>query len=212
VRYTAKNMKWTASEFNAYANAHANALADHGFATGDTIAVWLPDAAEKHVTLLAAAKLGLKVVEINPAISTVADMRAVLKQAQAKALFFEPVNASQNNLLLLRKAIPELFYYDDSHGQWFHSKHFPTLKFFVHTGFDLECGCLNYKSLFLEHPEESAVAKVAPTLRDDLPLFSQASPKGEPLAWVSQGQVLQAAPASWAFTSKMIKKEYFEIA
>lgn len=29
---------------------------------------------------------------------------------------------------------------DDQHGQLFHSKHFPKLRYFVHTGYDVEIG------------------------------------------------------------------------
>lgn len=211
VRYTAKNMKWTAADFKMYADSHANALLEHGFTTGDTIAVWLPDAAEKHVTLLAAAKMGMRVVDIDPAVSTVKELRTILAQAECKALFFEPTNEKQDNMLLLRKTIPEFFHYDDTYGQFFHSKHFPVLKYFIHTGFDLEMGALNYKSLFLRDPEISVVAQLSPTLSDALPLFAQASAQGGALAWKSQGEVLATAPA-WSFANKLIKKEYFETA
>ena len=110
VRYTGKNLKWTASEMKHFVDAHANALLEHGFMKGDILGLWLPDSAEKHVTLLAAAKIGLKVVDIDLSVSTVADLRQVLSISACKAIFFEPVSATQDNLLLLRKAIPEFFY------------------------------------------------------------------------------------------------------
>eukprot|EP00605_Chrysophyceae_sp_TOSAG23-4_P002549 GSChrysophyteH1.ASY1.ANO1.2814.1 assembled CDS len=209
VRYTQANVKWTASEFKSYADAHANALLEHGFTTGDTIAVWLPDSAEKHITLMAAAKMGVKVVDIDISISKVADLRAVLKQANAKALFFEPVTDTGDNLLLLRKSIPEFFHYDDKYGQEFHSKYFPSLKWFVHTGFDLELGCLNYRSLFLKNPDESAVDALKAGLSDDLPLYARASPSGE-LNWITQGTALKEGGSSWGFANKLITQEYFE--
>ena len=210
VRYTDHNVKWTANEFKGYADAHANALLEHGFQSGDTIAVWLPDGAEKHITLLAAAKMGLRVVNIDMAIESVKDLRAVLAQANTKALFFEPMTATSDNLLLLRKSIPEFFHYDDKYGQEFHSKYFPSLKWFVHTGFDIELGCLNYRSLFLKNPEQSEVASLQSTLTDDMPLWANASTKGGELKWASQGAVLAEGGDSWKFAKKMIAKEYFE--
>ena len=83
---------------------------------------------------------------------------------------------------------------DDTHGQFFHSKHFPNLKYFIQTGFDAEIGntitnyyclllfnlsclkklyvgCLTYKSLFLPNPPVSEVEKVAPTLSDSTPAY-----------------------------------------
>lgn len=211
VRYTNKNMKWTAGEFLDFVDAHANALLEHGFKAGDTIALWLPDAAEKHVTLLAAAKMGLKVVDLDTSISSVGDLRAALTAANACTLFFEPVTASSDNLLLLRKAIPEFFHYDDTYGQPFHSKYFPSLKWFVHTGFDIEIGCLNYKSLFLKNPSASAVIGAQAATTDDQPLYAKlAAGAGAAPQWAKQGDVLQHP--EWAFASKLIKKEYFETA
>ena len=110
VRYTAKNLKWTATEVKHFVDAHANALLEHGFVKGEVLALWLPDSAEKHVTLLAAAKIGLKVVDVDQSLATVADMRKILSTSACKAIFFEPVSKTQDNLLLLRKAIPEFFY------------------------------------------------------------------------------------------------------
>ena len=110
VRYTGKNMKWTASEVKGFVDAHANALLEQGFKKGEVLALWVPNSAEKHVTLLAAAKIGLKVVDVDTSLSTVADLRQVLASSACKAIIFEPVSASQDNLLMLRKAIPEFFY------------------------------------------------------------------------------------------------------
>ena len=91
-----------------YVDAHANALLEHGFVTGEAIGVWLPESPEKHVTLMAAAKMGLQVVDFAD-ISTVEDLRAILGSTSIKVLFFEPINETQDNLLYLRKAIPSSF-------------------------------------------------------------------------------------------------------
>ena len=212
VRYTNKNMKWTAHDVKRYADAHANALLEYGFQTGDAIAVMLPDGAEKHVTLLAAAKMGMKVYDIDTTLSSVTDMRKVLADSSCKAIYFEPTNEVQDNLKLLRKSIPEFFYYDDSHGQFFHSKHFPTLKFFIHTGFDVEQGCLTYKSLFLHNPATSAVDTVAASLKDTVPFYSavQVGKSGVTVgALKTQGEVVDL-PA-FSFLKKLVSNQYFEL-
>jgi hypothetical protein len=204
VRYTEKNLKWTAEEFESFVNAHANALLEQGFAMGDVIGVWLPDSAEKHVTLMAAAKMGMEVVDFGNAIGSVEDLRAALGSAKnIKAIFFEPTNEAQDNLLLLRKAIPEFFHYDDTHGQPFHSKYYPSLSYFVHTGFDIEMGCLNYKSLFLHHPDTSYVDATAAATKDDTPLYSIGDKK------MSHADVLKSE--NWGFAKKITAKEYFEL-
>ena len=86
--------------------------------------------------------MGMKVADFDLNISTVHDLRKSLQLSNCKAIFFDPVSETQSNLLLLRKAIPELYEYDDTHGQIFHSKHFPNLKYFIQTGFDAEMGTL----------------------------------------------------------------------
>lgn len=211
VRYTDKNMKWTARDFLNYTEAHANALLEHGFQPGDAIAIWLPDGAEKHVTLVAAAKAGLKVVDVDINVTDVQDIRSFLKDSNCKAIYFKPEHENHHYLNLLRKAIPELYHYDDSHGQFFHSKFFPSLKFFIHTGFDNELGCLNFKELFLRDPATSYVEQLAPTLNDEAPLYVQI--KKGPTGIVTT----EAAPhksaldhPTWAFAKKIVNKQFFE--
>lgn len=59
--------------------------------------------------MLAAAKAGFRIVDVDPSITTVADVRSFLTMSNCKALFFQPVSETSNNLLTLRKAIPEFY-------------------------------------------------------------------------------------------------------
>ena len=47
VRYAKNNMKWTAADMKMYVDSHANGLLENRFQSGDSIAVWLPESAEK---------------------------------------------------------------------------------------------------------------------------------------------------------------------
>ena len=40
-------MKWTAADMKMYVDSHANGLLENRFQSGDSIAVWLPESAEK---------------------------------------------------------------------------------------------------------------------------------------------------------------------
>lgn len=60
--------------------------------------------------MMSAAKAGLKVVDFDPSINNVEDLRSALKTASCKAIYFDPVGEASDNLLLLRKAIPEFFH------------------------------------------------------------------------------------------------------
>jgi len=213
-RYTEKNMKWTALEFRKQAESHANALLEVDLVVpGDTIGIWMKDSAEKDVTMLAAAKIGLKVVDIDTSIENFEDMRVCLAKADCKVLYFDPISDTANKLEVLRKAIPEFFYYDDSKGQFFHSKHFKKLKFFVHTGFDIEMGSLNFKRLFLPHPAENFCLKTAAQTKDDQPFYTlisknSASGQVEMGPTLPYGKVLEQK--AFDFANKLINKEYFE--
>ena len=47
VRYAKNNMKLTAADMKMYVDSHANGLLENRFQSGDSIAVWLPESAEK---------------------------------------------------------------------------------------------------------------------------------------------------------------------
>ncbi len=60
--------------------------------------------------MVAAAKAGLKVVDIDTSITDVNDIRRALTLANAKAIYFKPEHGEHNYLKLLRKSIPEFFH------------------------------------------------------------------------------------------------------
>eukprot|EP00128_Syssomonas_multiformis_P003519 Colp12_sorted_trinity150504_noHs@34862 len=211
VRYTEKNMKWTASDFNTHVKNHANAILEFGITSKDTIAVWLPEGAEKHVILTGAAKAGIKVFDIDVNVTDISEIREFLKVADPKVIYFHPQHEDKDYLLLLRQAIPEFYHYDDDFGQLFHSKHFRKLRYFIHTGFDLENGCLNFKSLMFPHPPVDAVEVEAAKGKDSDVLYQRIS-KGA--NGISVGEKVTAdklldLPA-FSFAKKIIDRQYFE--
>ena len=54
--------------------------------------------------------MGITVYDIDTKISNVSDVRAALVASQCKMIIFPPKTESQDNLRLLRYAVPELFY------------------------------------------------------------------------------------------------------
>lgn len=203
---------------------------------------------------MALAKAGMKIVEA-PAVMTVPQVRQFLGLAPFKVIYFDPVSESQDCLLQLRKSIPEFFdckctnilmhcfiktdravVDDDTHGQLFHSKYFPTLRYFIQTGFDQECGilylyfdnltyraythfffqcqgCLNYKRMFLPNPSDNFVNQVAGLSSDNDPLYMKATigTNGSVSAgeWQTHNEVKQNN--SWRFEKNLREKTYFEV-
>jgi hypothetical protein len=59
--------------------------------------------------MLAAAKLGLRIADIDPTIDAVGQVREFLKLSQCKTIVFAPSFGDTNYIQLLRKAIPEFY-------------------------------------------------------------------------------------------------------
>ena len=72
-------------------------------------------------------------------------------------------------------------------------------------GFDIEMGCLNYKSMFLHNPESSLVDATATATRDDMALYSSLHSGKK----ITHGEVL--ANDTWGFAKKLVEKQYFEL-
>ena len=98
------------------------------------------------------------------------------------------------------------------YGQFFHSKHFPELKFFIQTGFDKESGCLNYKYVKLPNPVENMCDNTMASTKDDTPLYFKITGNDDK---VTAGTIMThgavAKEGTWPFVDKLIKNEYFEI-
>jgi hypothetical protein len=212
VRYKDKNIKWSAANVNQLVDGHANVMLepDYHFEPNTCVVHWMPDGREKHITSLAAAKLGLKIFDMDIAINTVKDIRECLAQAECRMIVFDP---EDDRLNLLRKAIPEFYHYNDSNGQWFHSKYYPNLKFFLHTGFDIEMGCLNLKRWSQPTPVRTVeLEKRMQSLTDDMPLYRRATIGASGLevsAWLSHADVEKQK--TFILANKLANKEYFEM-
>ena len=65
-----QDIRWTYREFNERVDALARGLLQLGLAKGDRVGIWSPNYAEWTLTQYATAKLGLILVNINPAYRT----------------------------------------------------------------------------------------------------------------------------------------------
>lgn len=63
----------------------------------------------QYISLLAAAKLGLFVTDLDPAIVSVANIRKILFLVQPRMIVFDP-ECGNNRLDLLRQSIPEFYH------------------------------------------------------------------------------------------------------
>lgn len=163
--------------------------------------------------MLAAAKAGFKVVDIDLSIKTVAETRQVLSQAPVKILYFKAEHGDTNYLTLLRKSIPEFFHYNDAGGQLFHSKYFPTLRYFVHMGLENEVGALNFSELLTPDSDLHLLEEASETANDNTPLYSQVTKTAEGGIKLSQvhSQAQALALPAWSFAKKLGEGTYYEV-
>jgi fatty-acyl-CoA synthase len=83
----ALNIRWTYQDFRNRANAVAKGLLALGLQEGDHIAILAANVPDWPLLLMAAAKVGLVLVTINPLLRA-AEIEYILKQGDVRALFF----------------------------------------------------------------------------------------------------------------------------
>ncbi|HEY4389281.1 MAG TPA: AMP-binding protein, partial [Ktedonobacteraceae bacterium] len=83
----ALDIRWTYQDYHERVNATARGLMALGLDKGDHIAVWAANLPEWPLLQLAAAKVGLVLVTINPALRA-AEVEYILKQGDIRTLFF----------------------------------------------------------------------------------------------------------------------------
>ena len=87
------------------------------------------------------------------------------------------------------------------------------MKYFLHTGFDVELGCFNFKRWMLPASSQDLVTLAQQSVAESSPLYMRVSKKGDGLdfgEWQTHGDVL--AKKSWGdFANNLIDGKYFEL-
>jgi hypothetical protein len=219
VRYTKDNSKWSAEVFAAHVKHQGNAFIDLDYEVGTTITMWYPDSPEKHVLLTTAAKCGFKVFDVDFKINTVPQIRQFLRASQCNLFWFtaecDERGDDRDDIDLVRRAIPEFYEYDDTYGAYFHSKHYPNLRMFFHSGRrKLYQGAIGYAEMSNPCPPVDLLTPLSHSMSDDTPFYTKINPsadgKGIELEkTLTRGQVLDHP--NWYFMKKIINQEYFEV-
>ena len=80
-----QDVRWTYAELAERVDRAARSLAGLGLRKGDRVGIWAPNCAEWVVTQFATAKLGVILVNVNPAYRTT-ELAFALRQSGCKAL------------------------------------------------------------------------------------------------------------------------------
>jgi len=98
---------WSYAELASNVEAFAAGLLTLGLVKGDRIGIWAPNCVEWTVTQYAAAKLGLILVNLNPAYR-VTEIEFALNKAGCRALVLADRFKASNYIQMLRTLAPEL--------------------------------------------------------------------------------------------------------
>jgi len=156
-----QNRRLSYAELQREVNQLASALLHSGLQKGDRIGIWAHNCTEWVLMQLATAKVGVILVNINPAYRT-AEVEYALNQVGCRALVTMTRFKTSDYVAMLRELAPEL-----AHAQpgQLRAARLPELRFIVHLGEHDEPGMLRFAD-WMSHgsANDPAVARVAATL------------------------------------------------
>src|SRR5579863_4093032 len=138
-----QSIRFTFTELDREVQRAARGLIACGLAPGERIGIWAPNCVEWILTMFAAARAGLVLVNINPAYRT-SELEFALRLVGCRALVFAPRFKGSDYVAMLRSLLPELE--SGAPGQ-FHSAAFPELRTRVHLSTETLSGCLSFGDL-----------------------------------------------------------------
>ncbi|HEY4645920.1 MAG TPA: AMP-binding protein [Steroidobacteraceae bacterium] len=141
-------------EFDRRVDAVARGLLASGLERGERIGIWAPNCAEWVLTMFAAARAGLILVNINPAYR-LTELEFALRQVGCRTLIFAPSFKTSNYLSMLRELIPEL---EHARIGALNVARFPELRLLVQLGAERSAGCLAFEDLSVMGRELDAEA------------------------------------------------------
>ncbi len=102
-----QGLRWTWSELREQADGFAAALLTLGFAKGDRIGIWSPNRSEWILAQYATARIGIVLVNINPAYR-LAELEYALNKVACKGIISAPAFKTSQYLQMLQTLAPEL--------------------------------------------------------------------------------------------------------
>jgi fatty-acyl-CoA synthase len=138
-----QGIRWTYRELGSRVDGFAAGLLRLGLRQGDRIGIWAPNCVEWTVTQYAAAKLGLILVNLNPAYQA-AEIKYALRKVGCKALVLADRFKGSHYLEMLRALAPEI---DKSSPGALHSAQLPDLRCLICTGSEHHDGFLRFEDI-----------------------------------------------------------------
>jgi fatty-acyl-CoA synthase len=143
VVFCEKGVRWSWRQFAAEVDAMAAALEALGLQRGDRLGIWSPNRVEWLVTQFATARIGVILVNINPAYR-LAELEYALQVTGCRAIVSAERLKSSQYLGMLRSLAPEL---DTATPGALRAARLPELRIVIRMGDEPSAGMLNYKDV-----------------------------------------------------------------
>jgi fatty-acyl-CoA synthase len=138
-----QSLRYTFLELDAEVERVARGFIAYGLKPGERVGIWAPNCAEWVLTMFAAARAGLILVNINPAYRS-SELEFALSIVGCRALVFAAEFKGSDYAAMLRALIPEL---GTAPAGQLASQRFPELKLLVRIGVEGAPGCLSFADL-----------------------------------------------------------------
>lgn len=166
-----QDIRLSYSELNAAVDEAAAGISTLGLNSGDRIGIWSPNNAEWVITQLATAKLGLVLVNINPAYR-VSEIEYALNKVECRALILAERFKTSNYVEMIRELAPEI---QAGTEENLVSKRLPHLKSLIVIADEHHEGFLRFKDVVARVTPEllTRVKQVANSLQPEDPINIQ---------------------------------------
>ena len=200
-----QNLRWSYNDLKMRVDAFAAGLLSLGLEPGDRIGIWSQNNSEWVVTQYATAKIGLILVNINPAYR-VLELEYAINKVGCRALILSEKFKSSNYVEMLKELAPSLI---KSRPGNLDSDRLVTLSHVIQIGGKITSGCFDFSEVVEMASDEynERVEQLASKLQFDDPINIQftsgttGSPKGATLTHFnslnngfSTGEVLKFGP------------------
>ena len=140
VVFREQGVRWTWAQFQAEVDRLAAGLAALGLQRSDRLGIWSPNRVEWLVTQFATARIGVILVNINPAYR-LAELEYALNTSGCRTIVSAQQLRSSNYLGMLQTLAPELAQCEPGHLQ---ASRLPSLQIVIRMGSERTPGMLNY--------------------------------------------------------------------
>jgi fatty-acyl-CoA synthase len=135
--------RYTFLEFDEEVERVARGFVACGLTRGERVGIWAPNCTEWVLTMFAAARAGLILVNVNPAYRT-SELEYALRLVGCRALVLVPSFKGTDYFAMLKGLIPEL---GDTPAGLLVSARFPSLRLLVQIGSTEVPGCLSFEGI-----------------------------------------------------------------